>query len=523
MNAHSDLSEQDDLASSSSLFVDSSCSNSNHHPHDQDTCPICIEPLGTEDTVYPLQCETKVCHFNMCYSCTEKFLKVSHEGLQVASDGNVFLTKLQCPSCRGAFLVDLEDILLLREHDRQRRLKLIKDSELNAKDLRKKHHVNDEKLADIDRAKDVYLRATMKRSGIIEDDIELYMSKLDLKQNQTKDDNSTNDNQKKKIRYIDEMVLCGLESSMSEAERDFIVQLMTSGCTTKMVQAAQLISSIVRMNAQKRREGMASTLPPSRSVGTSNTPSQITSHKRPSQPYIRPQSPSYSFRMSSASYLMKRCAPPSYETDAKQRLKWGNMYPLPFRMPRANRLDLDFDPRDTKQSLIRFMDDEESLSFLKYNEAYSKMSYENRCLLIRDAFSTFSFSPRGKMKKTDGSRFDGAENILLHLEHKVEDRMESDRMVSWRRVFVSFVHGKLQRRTGLRVGDVVTHLNGEPFDGNAEKLRFLLAAKKTEETIGGGVPTVEIITNAELSVAEVLRLRSLAVRNQDDDESKFKL
>jgi hypothetical protein len=363
----------------------------------------------------------------------------------------------------------------------------------------------------------------MKRSGIIEDDIDRYMSKLVIKQSQTKEDITISD-KKKRIQYIDEMVLCGLEHSMSEAERDFVVHLMTSGCTDKLVQAAHLISSIVKMNAQKRREkeGMASSLQPSRSVGTTSA-SQIMSQKRPSQPYIRPQSPSYSFRMSSASLLTKRCPPSNFETDAKQRLKWSNMYPLPFRMPRANRLDLDFDPRDTKQSLIRFLDDEESLSFLKYNETYSKMSYENRCELIRDAFSTFSVSPRGKIIKKDGSRFDGAENILLHLEHNVEDRLESDRKVSWRRVFVSFVHGKLQRRTGLRVGDVVTHLDGEPFDGNAEKLRFLLAAKKNEETIGGDVPTVEIITNADVSVAEVLRLRSFAVRNQDDDEFKFKL
>jgi len=473
--------------------------------------------MSTEDTIYPLQCETKVCHFNMCYSCTEKLLIASHQGPQMASDGNVFVNKLQCPICRGAFLVGLEDILLLRESDQQGRLKLVKDSELNAKDLRKKYNVSDEKLNDIDRAKDVYLRATMKRSGIVEDDIERYMSKLDVKESQTKSDIAMSD-RKKKIEYIDQMVLCGLESSMSKAERDFVVQLMTSGCTNKLVQAAHLFSSIIRMNAQKRREGMAaSSLQRTRSIGTTSA-SHIVSHKRPSQPYIRPQSPSYSFRMSSASLLTKRCPPPSFETETKQRLKWSNLYPLPFRMPRANRLVMDFDPRDPRQSLIRFLDDEESLSFLKYNTTYSKMSFENRCELIRDAFSTFSVSPRGgTIIKKDGSRFDGAENILLHLEHNIEDRLESDCKVPWRRVFVSFVHGTLQRKTGLRVGDVVTHLDGEPFDGNAEKLRFLLAAKRRGETIGGDVPTVEIVTNADISVAEVLRLRSLAARNQNEN------
>jgi hypothetical protein len=61
------------------------------------------------------------------------------------------------------------------------------------------------------------------------------------------------------------------------------------------------------------------------------------------------------------------------------------------------------------------------------------------------------------------------------------------------------------------------------LDGNVEKLKYLILTKKNDETIGGHVPTVELVVNAELSVAEALRLRSFMSRNQTDDQLKFQL
>jgi len=80
----------------------------------------------------------------------------------------------------------------------------------------------------------------------------------------------------------------------------------------------------------------------------------------------------------------------------------------------------------------------------------------------------------------------------------------------WRRVVVASVSGPLARQ-GLRQGDVITHINGEEFDGNAEKLRDIL-----DWTWRGGGEgqhadhTIQIVVNAERGTAEVLRLRSLA-------------
>jgi hypothetical protein len=134
-----------------------------------------------------------------------------------------------------------------------------------------------------------------------------------------------------------------------------------------------------------------------------------------------------------------------------------------------------------------------------------------------------SVSIWGHHVKTDCSKFDGPENVLRGLEPGLEDKHAPDSNVPWRRVLVSRVERNFARSTGIRIGDVITHIDGEPLDGNVEKLKYLILTKKNDETIGGHVPTVELVVNAELSVAEALRLRSFMSRNQTDDQLKFQL
>lgn len=78
------------------------------------------------------------------------------------------------------------------------------------------------------------------------------------------------------------------------------------------------------------------------------------------------------------------------------------------------------------------------------------------------------------------------------------------------RVVVSSVKGELGR-LGLRVGDVITHVNGEPFSGSAGRLRELI--KETQEnSFPDDAPTIEIVVNAEVGTAEALRLRRLRIK-----------
>lgn len=90
-------------------------------------------------------------------------------------------------------------------------------------------------------------------------------------------------------------------------------------------------------------------------------------------------------------------------------------------------------------------------------------------------------------------------------------RPDSAPALPFRRVLISSVRGEL-RQTGLQVGDVVTHVNGEAFDGSAEKLRCLIMRYRENESFkhkyGTVYPKMQIVVNAEAGTAEVLRLRS---------------
>ena len=524
---------------------------------DPNVCTICSEDLAPEDTSYPLLCETKMCNFNMCQACTSNLLSVSNEGPQEASDGNLYTTKAQCPSCRGAFVVGLQDVLVLRDGEVHGRLQGINDAELNAKELRKKHHVSDDNLVKVNGAKEQYLRAKMERAGLKEGfcsqpaHVEIISDTQEVRELKIE-----RELMKKKIDHVDDMVFMGLQHCMSEAERAYVLQeMMTSGCTNKLVQAAQLFASIIKMNAMNARNArkmnmqkkvghsdQVSISPSASSVPSKGSPSrgtqQVDRHttggtittsagtqKRPSQPFKHKRSKNApgSYTYSSTPLPIRSSGQSSFEQDAKQRTKWSKMYPLPYRMPRAITMTLDFDPCDSRNCPILFSDDEDSLSFLKYNQRYSQLSYEDRCKLIRDAYSTLTRSIWGHHVKTDCSKFDGPENVLLGLEHGLEDRQAPDTRVPWRRVLVSCVDRNFARSTGIRIGDVITHVDGEPLDGNVEKLKFLILTKKNEETIGGHTPTVELIVNAEISVAEALRLRSFMASNQTDDQLQFQL
>jgi len=533
----------------SDVVTDEATSSS---PDDPDVCTICSENLAVEDTTYPLLCGTKTCKFNMCQSCTSHLLSASNQGPQEASDGNLYSTKAQCPSCRAAFVPGLKDILVLRDGEVQERLLKFKDAELNAKELRKKYNVSDNLVAELSGARERYLSAKMKRAGL--EDGSNGHSDIDNVECQREteealDTKAERDLMKKKIEHVDGMVFMGLEHCMSEAERAYVVQIMTSGCTIKLVQAAQLFASIIQMNAMKRDKQVQVqathsdeiSISSNTSVGTTQvsprgaqqdtprrqagTPTGANSQKRPSQPFKHKRSENAPglYTYSSTPLPIRNHGNSIFEQDAKQRERWSKMYPLPYRMPRSTTVKLDFDPYDTKKCPIQFLDDEDSLSFLKYNQRYSKMSYEDRCKLIRDAYSTLSVSLWGYLVKRDCSKFDGPENVLLGLEHGVEDRQAPDTKVPWRRVVVSRVERNFERSTGIRAGDVLTHVDGEPLDGNVEKLRFLLMRKKKEETIGGHTPTIEFIVNAEISVAEALRLRSFMARNQTDKQFRFQL
>ena len=491
-------------------------------------CSICSEELAPEDKIFPLLCEGEKCHFNMCSECTANLLKSSKSGPQEASDGNMYQTKLKCPSCRSSFFVYLSDVILLRQVEVHERLQDTNDAELNAKDLRRKHNISNGNMSDMDivMANERYENARKKSDGVFDElfDEDDDMSSIGLKPSDSDDFNrekptsprslGPEDLVKQKIQFVDNMVLMGLEHCMTDAERNFIVEMMTSGSTTKLVNACQLLSSIIKMNAMKNRERQMKNANGSDDVSTRSNMSSSTSPTSSSYP----RSPGVSSRKfyTSTSLSIVHKSPTQSEIDAKNHSKWGSLFPLPFRTPRHCSVTLNFDPYDPRSCPIKFIDDEESFPFLKYNQDYSELQEQNKYKVLCDAYSTISFNSWGQISVMDGSSFNGPKNILNQME-ECGDVVSSDDVVLWRRVIVSYLERSAGRHTGLCVGDVITHIDGEPFDGNVEKLKFLMARKKSEELFGEE-PTMDITVNAETSVAKVLMLRSFAVRKLTAEE-----
>ena len=96
----------------------------------------------------------------------------------------------------------------------------------------------------------------------------------------------------------------------------------------------------------------------------------------------------------------------------------------------------------------------------------------------------------------------GVRNIISLGER--ERRQEGLPPARVRRVLVGSVRGQAGK-SGIMKGDVVTHINGEMFMGDAAELNALLI-KEYEDQGRDGV--VMIVVNADVCTSEALRLRS---------------
>lgn len=68
------------------------------------TCPLCCNDFTPADVTFPIHCPTPSCHFNFCSDCIQSLLQSYHDGYQTASDGSQQVRVwLQCPQCRGKY------------------------------------------------------------------------------------------------------------------------------------------------------------------------------------------------------------------------------------------------------------------------------------------------------------------------------------------------------------------------------------------------------------------------------------
>lgn len=383
----------------------------------------------------------------------------------------------------------------------------INDSELNAADLRKKYGWDDEKMTILNDARRRYeLSSDPKNNNRSTDE----PSHAVADQDNSKAFDDDNTLLAEKIRFVDNMVFRGLDEGLTEDEQSYLVTLMTSGIVEKLVRGTEMLHGIVEMNARKNvlrniKQNRIEVAHSADSAGSNKSAGSASALKPVVRPKASQTTPVGRAALRNASRL---------EMERANHNRWTTLYPLPFRMPRLVNMVIDFNPYH-KKPLLRVIDDEDTFSFLDYNQRYNKVDYESRVKIVKDAYTILSFSSKsGKLKKRETTKTIGIENILSAIDMDIDDQLFQDGIpkVEWRRVVVSYADFRL----GLHVGDVITHLDGERFDGNAEKLRWMLEARRTQESLEGTPPSVQLIVNAEVGVAEALKLRHFLARSQTD-------
>lgn len=430
-------------------------------------CQICLKVLSEADVNYPLTCP-RACGFNMCQSCVAHLVSTS-VGKAKGKDDNVKLVvppsspkvskpnskrgvRLQCPQCRGNIAQTIEDTLLLRNAHDIDELKGIPDSELNGAELRQKHSISAE---DIQKAK-------LRLDRYVADIANGNVPKKGNKETAGEEDSS-----------IDPTLLFGLDEAMTDAEKFYVTELMTSGSANKLAQAAQILSEIERAVRKGQIDAAVSITPGKKKDGKVHE-----AEKR--------------------ALDMMMTKEERVENERKERHE--RMYPLPDRMPRYIILKANFDVYAKHNKVIKFVDDGWDGS-------------------IADAYS------RVHMTETDrrgGASLHGGESDIdsdystSHSEQDLDfdsddDEGENDEFINTNvkkhknRVLVRKVRRQAAKQ-GIQKGDVVSHLNGDEFKGTAADLRQ--AINQFYES-GNKDYTFSLTLNAEQSTASALKLRAM--------------
>lgn len=518
-------------------------------------CELCdvipSQNANAANDKYPVLCSTEKCQYNICSFCISQLLSNSRDESPLqASDGNHFNLKLQCPNCRGDFCVSLEDVLLLRRGEVWKlELENVSDMELSASDLREKY-IWDQKLIE-----ELRLAGTryVKVSKTALDPCDSDTLSEDLSLESTMSDESVlsppsppppppppprNSMQLKITKELDNMLLAGLEDTMTTEEQIYITSFMTSGCPDKLAQAAELVSSIAEVRSSQLLTSLTltQTFDPTPSVpmtqgnftprplngqtfGGLSQPAQFTRAKSMSQtpkqklPFraqpISHQGKSIGYARGGISTSSATARNPSSRASTLGEIRqWRRSYPLPVRMPHTYSIHLNFDPYSRWGSNVTFLDDMES--FANFHSPPGKRKTKQN--IVKDAYERLTVGMWNNIcrERIAIHHINGVNNLLAG-----PTRPDFAPVLPFRRVLISSVRGEL-RQTGLQVGDVVTHVNGEAFDGSAEKLRCLIMRYKEKETFKHGNeivhPKMQIVVNAEAGTAEVLRLRSETAR-----------
>lgn len=542
----------------------SNCSvGSTEAPH----CPICLDPMTPIDHQHPLQCPTRHCHFNFCASCINSLLSSSKDDFEIASDGNAHVKiYLHCPNCRADLSTTIRDVLLLRKVDtvlwlqaqRTRCMVELNPSQQRTQQAMQELHVReaiqqarekevtfwkthhqllreDEEEGEEDdgeHKEDVSLRRSLSRLESsrrlldgsfvyeewgVEADLDngvhssfrMPPGNQSLVKGSGHETSDKKDSNNKKSVSIDETLLQGLEGLMLHAEQLDVTHWMTSGDPDELAKAAHVLRQIEedarqgvkpkdRQKVMNRRASVFEIVAETREL----------MEEKPAKPKSAPamMGQGYSRRMTprQRQNLQRQQQAKEHQKDLMALAEKASVlerYPLPVRMPKAVTLECRNDPQDRRFPL-RFCNDNWDGTVL---DAYTKLSVAP-VSRRRLASSPTPQEPWTVSKKPQGQH-PGVFNVLSqgqYQRHYGTVQLTTDQPA---RVLVASVQGAAGRQ-GVMKGDVITHIDGESLEGKTvNDLETLLRAKREAQG------EVNVVLNAEPSVAEALRRRSKAMEN----------
>lgn len=447
-------------------------------------CPICLDAFRPGDLQHPLRCARK-CGYNFCISCIESLIQSAKDDYMEASDGNKHVKVfLHCPNCRSDLSSSIRDTLLLRK---VHTLAIHSDSnvELSDSELRLKQVLYDEEIqcaiAEAQMREDSFFGRQLEQY----DEIGVEIGGVDA------DSPLSFVLHKKSKDYMDRTVIDttlfqGLECAMTKEEQLVVTELMTSGDTSKLARAAEILHDI-ETRVQKG-------LPPPTAASSGDRRNRLSSiyelieeskrakEKKAKYMTDKKKSPHPSFPMGT-----KYAKHKAVEKEIGERMHFLKLHPLPVRMPKFAEFHLH--------------DETTSLPF------FSMLRSADTCPMtflddvwdgsVVDAFSKITISSSGEnlsVKKKVVENI-GVNNILSGIGEDIRNRIETER----RRVLVASTSNQAGRQ-GVLKGDVVTHFNGEEFDGTAQEL---------VEAIHKCDGTFTLVLNAERSIAEALKRRAM--------------
>jgi len=470
----------------------------NHGTDDVDStheCPICLNAMSAADALHPIQCPTS-CNFNFCIHCLTALLSSSKDDYEMASDGNRHVkVHLNCPNCRADISGLIEETIVIRRKALAEELQKVPDSELSAKELQCKYW--------------------KEKDGLLFDE--------ESKKKGTKP------------LDIDPTLFGGLDFAMTEQEQKYVTALMTSGYPDQLCQAAQIQSGI----AELLRKGMI----PSMQIATNNNPgnnshapNNVAANTARTTAALQGANTNMRNGYSNAGIRTNRSLDDERDTPVtnfqrqmEEKAREKLRRPLPARMPLCVTLSTgEFEKMALKSrqqaELVNRTVEEQPKSWLRGLIGRGAEGMRGGATMtfvddewdgsVADAFARARIGTSAGRKQPTVQARVGPKNPVEQIGVKKilsmsdqEDRKErQEKMPPSRsqRVLVGSVRGQAGK-SGIMKGDVVTHVNGEVFTGDAVALKALLVNAYEEQ---GNDGVIMIVVNAEECTSEALRLRS---------------